>query len=188
MINARKKKMIADSATVDAASTKKKFGIAGFVHLATYCQTGGIENINKTMLRALSEIAVTEDATVESISVYDLKNTVTYPRVRYFNFNRNKWRATLFFLQSFWKYDALVVSHVNLAPIVTIAKLLRPRLPTYVVVYGIDVWKTLPSYTRWLLKRSTVLSLSNFTSETLMKKNNIERMPTCIHHASMIQI
>jgi phosphatidyl-myo-inositol dimannoside synthase len=140
-----------------------------YLNLATYSQVGGIENYNKSFLKALDSL----NERVTSISVYDKDNNQEFENVEFKNFNKNKVRASFYLLKNVFKIEKLIVAHINLLPVVMIAKILNPKLRVYLSIYGIEVWKKIPFLFAWFLKRIQILSISKYTTKIFSKFNEL---------------
>jgi len=141
-----------------------------YFNLATYSQTGGIENFNKTFLKALNSLAK-----VTSVSVYDKESNDSLENIDYKCFNKNKIKASLFILKNIYTVDKLIVAHLNLLPIAIIAKIMNPKLKIYLSIYGIEVWKKLPLIYRVFLSKINILSISTYTTDIFTSYNNIPK-------------
>jgi len=143
-----------------------------YLNLATYSQTGGIENFNKTFLKALNGLTK-----VTSISVYDKEedDNNTLANIDFKNFNKNKVKASLYLIKNIYNVDKLIVAHLNLLPIVIVAKMINPKLKIYLSIYGIEVWKKLPFMYQIFLSKIKILSISTYTTEIFTKYNNISK-------------
>ena len=142
-----------------------------YLNLVTYSNTGGIENFNRTFLNVLSS----SFNRVTSVSVYDNKLKQEFENIDYMNFSNNKLKVLLYIIKNIYKIDKLIVAHVNLMPIVIIAKCLNPKLEVYLSIYGIEVWKKLPYMYRIFMKKINILSISSYTTDTFIKYNKIPR-------------
>lgn len=140
-----------------------------YFNLVTFSKTGGIENFNKTFLKALVQL---DHIKTMAISVYDKEpNSSHIDGVEFHNFNGNKFNASKYLLSNVGKIDRLILAHVNLVPVAILAKILKPKLKIYLSIYGIDVWKKLPFVYRFILKNATIFSISTFTTESFLKYN-----------------
>ena len=142
-----------------------------YLNLATYSQVGGIENYNKFFLKALDSF----NDGITSVSVYDKNNSQEFNNIEFKNFNKNKVRASFYLLRNIYKIEKIIVAHINLLPVVVIAKILNPKLKVYLSIYGIEVWKKLPTLFVWFLKRIKILSISTYTTEVFRKFNNFNK-------------
>lgn len=152
-----------------------------YLNLVTFSGVGGIENYNKTFLKALSQL---KNIKVTSVSIHDDndKNNII-KGVEFHNFKGKKLTAIKFLISHLREIDTLFLAHVNLVPVAFIAKILKPNLKIYLSIYGIDVWKKLPFYYRFILKNATIFSISAYTTEMIIrynpfiKKENIIYLP-----------
>ncbi len=152
-----------------------------YFNLSTYTKTGGIENFNKSFLEALS---YAKKPTI-SVSIYDENHNKKLDYIDFENFHGSKVSASLYVLKNVYKFDVLVLAHVNLLPIALIAKLLNWNLKIYLSIYGYEVWKRLPVIYRKFLGSIRLLSISNYTTQQIIKHNgidssNIEMLPPSI--------
>ena len=71
--------------------------------------------------------------------------------------------------------DVIICAHLALGPIGWVASKIR-RQPYWVIVYGIEAWVELPWLKRMALRRAAkVLSISEFTSEQVMKRHGSKK-------------
>lgn len=140
-----------------------------YLNLVTFSKTGGIENYNKTFLSALSQ---QENKEVIAISVYDKAHEHPIINgVKFNNFDGHRLNAVKFLLSRLRHIDILILAHVNLVPVALIAQIFKPGLKIHLNIYGIDVWKKLPFLYKFVLKRTTIFSISRYTTETFIKYN-----------------
>tara|TARA_B100000795_G_C22778664_1_gene431206 strand:- start:81 stop:1199 length:1119 start_codon:yes stop_codon:yes gene_type:complete len=144
-----------------------------YVNLITFDNAGGIENFNKTFLKALSQI---ENVKATSVSVYDSadkKNIIKGVEFQYFHGNKYQryLRVLKYLIFSLRRIDILILAHIHLIPIALIIKILRPNLKIYLNAYGIEVWRIMPFFYRLFLKNIRIFSISTYTTDTLIKFN-----------------
>ncbi len=138
-----------------------------YFNLATYSQTGGIENYNKTFINALDRL----NEEITSVSVYDSSNNCNYRNIEFRNYSKKKIKSSFYIFSNIWKVNKLFIAHINLLPVAIICKILNPKLKIFVTIYGIEVWKKLPYLYRWFLKNAKILSISNYTTDTFLNHN-----------------
>lgn len=68
--------------------------------------------------------------------------------------------------------DVVIVAHINMTPLAALATVMTGRRP-FVVIYGIEAWRPLPAFTRWVLRHCRILSISDYTKCSLTKLNGI---------------
>lgn len=136
--------------------------------------TGGIEQVCKNWLFALSSLYQNKKIKFSAISMYD--STIDE---RYINKDNvtlcegNKWMFGLNAIWSSIRNDVVIIPHLNLSLFVLIAKLINPKLKVVVQLHGIEAWANLSGVQeRLLFQADKVLAVSNFTMN-----NIIERYP-----------
>ena len=146
-----------------------------FLNLDTFSKTGGIQNYNKMLLKALD----LSGFNTISISIYDNKKDIkeTFSNIKIYNFSKHKIKAALFAISHFKKIDKVILTHINLIPIALLLKILNPDLNFYLSIYGIEAWKRLSFVYRlfFIFKKIKILSVSNYTTDMFMKFNNINK-------------
>ncbi len=145
-----------------------------FLNLETFSNTGGIQNYNKMLLKALD----LSDYNTISVSIYDEKDIKDeFSNIKIYNFNKHRIKATLFILRNFKKIDKVILTHINLIPVALLLKILNPDLNFYLCIYGIEVWRKLSFCHRlfFIFKKIKILSISNYTTNMFMKFNNVKK-------------
>jgi len=155
-----------------------------FFYQNAYSQTGGIQAFNKYFISALEDIsAENKDFMASLVSIYDNKEDIK-SSLSVTTLNQSKLLAFKYILVNAKKYDTVIFAHVNLAPLATLLYILNPKVKILFCTHGIEVWKKLPSMTEWIMNRSTVLTVSNFSKNELLKYNHklkdIKLFPNCI--------
>ncbi|MCM2353307.1 MAG: glycosyltransferase family 4 protein [Pseudobdellovibrio sp.] len=161
-----------------------------FLNLATFRQTGGIEKVNRSVLKAFNDFASQDsDFKFNAISVYDSDNQVD-PRFISPDRNQNCGGSKFSFLlktaQKFFAADRVLLGHINLLPLIFPFKVLCPFKKIYLYAYGIDVWNlsTLQKkIIQWI--NPTIISISHFTSQKITEQfqgftPNIKRITPCL--------
>jgi phosphatidylinositol alpha-1,6-mannosyltransferase len=144
-----------------------------FLYLKAFSFTGGIEKFNRSFLKALHELSVDGIIDADASSSYDTVTDEKYfPRNRFSGFGGKRKQFVFSSILKCFKYDVVVIGHINLAVIACIMKKLRPSLKIVVVTHGIEVWKTHNGYKKQLLEQAdTILSVSRFTKEKILEFN-----------------
>lgn len=157
-----------------------------FIYLAAFSRTGGIEKVNRAILKVLAD-GFSDRRVSQAYGVYD-----DFVDARYFPrylFNGFSGKRLLFLWYLFtrpvpWKH--VIVGHVNLAPAIHLLLWRKPGLEVTVVTHGIEVWKRLSRSKRRLLQKAdTVISVSDYTRTQLIEMNGVrpERItvqPNCL--------
>jgi phosphatidylinositol alpha-1,6-mannosyltransferase len=144
-----------------------------FLYLKAFSFTGGIEKFNRSFLKALHELSVDGFIDADASSSYDTVTDEKYfPRNRFHGFGGRRKKFVFSAVLKCFRYDVVVIGHINLAVVACIMKKLRPSLKIVVVTHGIEVWKTHTKYKKQLLEQAdTILSVSQFTKEKILEFN-----------------
>jgi glycosyltransferase involved in cell wall biosynthesis len=167
--------------------------------LATFSLTGGIEKVNRVCLKALVDLQTERHfGEVRGYCLHDLKTVhvdlkgATIPPESYISaaqfkgFGKNRLQ---FMLQSIWACltsDIIVISHINLAPMLLLGKFLNPKAKFILYAHGIEIWCQLGKIKKLaLLKADKVLAVSNFTKHQIelkhyIGKGKIEVLNNCL--------
>jgi glycosyltransferase involved in cell wall biosynthesis len=143
-----------------------------YLGLKVFSATGGIEQVNKNWLFALSSLADKGKLKFMAMSLYDDNSNGRY--VHNLNFRGFKNNPFLFGLSVIWNSfssNVMVISHLNLSLFALIAKLLNPRLTIILQLHGIEAWANLSGVQERLLNQSyKILAVSKFTRNTVLNK------------------
>ena len=155
-----------------------------FYSTSTFTTMGGIEKFNRALLRALSGLEKEALLLADSASMYD-----NYCETRYFNkrnyrgYKKGKILFVIKELINSYKYQKVILGHINLALFGLLIKRLHPKTKVYVVAHGIEVWGKLSGLKKRLLNRcDVILAVSHFTKDQLIKTNGIDANKIEIFH------
>lgn len=155
-----------------------------FIYQNAFSQTGGIQTFNKYFISALEEITESnENISAELVAIYDndkdVKSTLLFTTLE-----KSKLAAFKYIISKAKKFDTFIFAHVNLAPLAIALHLLNPKARIIFCTHGIEIWKKLPKTTEWIMNKSTVLTVSNFSMNELKKYNpklkDVRLFPNCI--------
>ena len=155
-----------------------------FVYQNTFSAIGGIQTFNKYFISSLEDIQKESNSIrCELLSVYDkssdIKSTLPFSTA-----NSNKLLAITKLITKTYSYDTFIFGHVNLAPLAVLIKVLNPKAKIIFCTHGIDVWHKLSKSTEWIMNKSTILAVSQFTANKLKEYNknlnDIKIFPNCI--------
>jgi glycosyltransferase involved in cell wall biosynthesis len=163
-----------------------------FIYQNAYSQTGGIQTFNKYFISALEDIKnEVENFNAELLSIYDNDKDIQ-SNLKFTTLNNNKLMSFQYILKNYKNYNTFIFAHINLAPLAIFLKLLNPNAKIYFCTHGIEIWKKLPIYTEWIMNKSTILTVSNFSKKQLIKYNkalkDIKLFPNCIKHNELSKI
>lgn len=136
--------------------------------LQTFSSTGGIQKMTRTLAHSLYHISTQNNWDFQLWSVYDSRYELMdqyLPGANFIGFGRNKIKLGLKTISTASKSDIVILSHVNLAILGLIIKLLKPKCQLWLVAHGIEVWRPLSFIRRTFLKRfcDKIICVSNFT-------------------------
>ncbi len=174
----------------------KKHGIAinqpaitklTFLYLQAFSMTGGIEKVNRVLMKALWDLQQKGQWQALAVSPYsDMTDTRYFPQHQLWGFRGSRWRFMLHMFFRPPKTDVLLVGHINLAPAALLFHFRYPRMKMVVMAHGIEVWSPLRGLKKWMLRRAdSVLSVSEFTKHQLVEVHGLDAqkvvvLPNCI--------
>ncbi len=155
-----------------------------FIYQNAFSQTGGIQTFNKYFISALQEISEQDNGIcAEVVGIYDnekdVKTTLPFQTL-----GNSKLSAFKYIFSNAKNFDTFIFAHVNLAPLAIALHLINPKARIIFCTHGIEIWKKLPKLTEWVMNKSTILTVSNFSMNELKKHNSqlkdIRLFPNCI--------
>jgi phosphatidyl-myo-inositol dimannoside synthase len=147
-----------------------------FYYLSAFSNTGGIEKFNRCFIKALNDIAKDGDIDPTIVSVYDKEGDERYTNKFFFKgFNKDRGSSVRYILKHCFNNDILIIGHINLSIAALLVKLIRPKCKVFVIGHGIEVWERMFFVKKWTLQlATTILSVSNYTKNQLVLRNNID--------------
>jgi glycosyltransferase involved in cell wall biosynthesis len=137
-----------------------------FLTLKTFSLMGGIERMNRVLMKAGDGIKKDLSSSFTAFSVYDQQEDVNPAYISKKNFKGFSGNLFNFFMEVVSrgnKYDQVILSHIHLAPAGLILKYLH-RSEVFVIAHGVEVWKKLNLLQRLMLRNAnSILAVSNFT-------------------------
>ena len=151
-----------------------------FTYLVAFRTTGGLEKVNRTILKCLSFLK-NEDTITEAWSLYDnYVDEKYFPKVAFKGFNKNKLFFAFYLIISCFKWDKIIVGHINMASLLKIVKRINPSIKIVLIIHGIEVWDGLDNNKKWLLSNANkIISVSEYTKNIVVHKYGIN--PGCIN-------
>lgn len=145
--------------------------------LQTFSSTGGIQKMTRTLAHSLNNLAKKHNWSFKLISAYDAQNDVITAYLPALNFKGYKNAKVKFVFQSVFnasKQDIVILSHINLALIGVLIKILNPRCKIWLIAHGIEIWGPLTFIKKKLLNiADKVLCVSNFTMQKIINEHKI---------------
>lgn len=158
-----------------------------FLYLKAFSITGGIEKVNRVLLRALYEMQLQQVFTVTAASPYaTTSNEKYFPNKQLAGYGGSRWRFMLAMLFRAFRPDLLFVAHINLAPAARLLKWKYPDMKIVAIAHGIEVWKEMAGMKKWLLRHADrVITVSQFTKTKLIDVQGINAgkiavLPNCL--------
>jgi phosphatidylinositol alpha-1,6-mannosyltransferase len=145
--------------------------------LQTFSTTGGIQKMTRTLAHSLFHISKQQkwDFKLWSLydSRYDLMGQYLAPE-NFIGFGRSKFKLGIKTLSTATHADIVILSHVNLALIGLIIKVLNPKCQLWLVAHGIEVWRPLNFIKRIFLNRycDKIICVSSFTKKQMIQWHN----------------
>jgi phosphatidylinositol alpha-1,6-mannosyltransferase len=145
--------------------------------LQTFSTTGGIQKMTRTLANSLQKITTTYNWDFKLWSVYDkdqdlMPQYLSPEKFKGFNVKHNAFvlKATKVVNSA----DVIIISHVNLAIIGLIAKLINPKCQLWLIAHGIEVWRPLSRARKMFLKKcDKIVCVSDFTRQEMISNHGV---------------
>ncbi len=147
-----------------------------FLSLSIFCETGGIQKVNRTMCKTLSDLNETTDD-LHLLSLYDQTQDLDRRYLIPETFKGYNGNTFLFCIAAFLmglRTKTIILSHVNLLPIAMLLKIFKPSVKIILVGHGTEIWRPL-SYlkTGFVRKHIQIWAVSNYTAHQIIKTHHI---------------
>ena len=143
--------------------------------LQTFSTTGGIQKMTRTLAHSLNTLSDRNGWEFELWSLYDADQDLMpqyLPANKFHGFQKNNIRFIQGVIFSKKKPDIVILSHINLAIIGLILRIMKPRCKIWLVAHGIEVWRPLTLVKRLCLKScDKIISVSNFTKQQMITRH-----------------
>ncbi|MCJ0742454.1 glycosyltransferase family 4 protein [Pedobacter montanisoli] len=157
-----------------------------FLTLKTFSFTGGIERACRTLIRALYLI---KGNNVSIWSMYDHQSDLDdryCNQVLFKGFASQKLSFSFSIIKNAFKFDQVILSHINLLIFGLFIKKLKPSAEIILWAHGVEVWRPLSSWKkRFLQQNATIWAVSSYTKEQLMLLHNIPASSIKVLHHSI---
>jgi asparagine synthase (glutamine-hydrolysing) len=146
-----------------------------FLTLKTFCHTGGIEKVNRVLMKVGTDLRLKHLIRFTAVSAYDTQPDPKYiSPTRFSGYGGN---LPLFIAKATAKgikSNVVMLSHINLALVGILIKTLSPSTKLYVQAHGIEVWRNLSFAKKKLLQiADCILPVSAYTQQILIDKHNV---------------
>lgn len=146
--------------------------------LQTFCATGGIQKMSRTLAHAILTICKKTNWQFKLLSLYDADNDLLpqyIPAANFTGFNKNRPAFVIKAVSSIKNGDTIILSHINFAVIGVIIKLLKPKSNVWLIAHGIEVWRPLTIQQKLLVKYcDKILCVSEFTKDQLIIRHGTD--------------
>jgi len=148
--------------------------------LQTFSTTGGIQKMTRTLGYTLNQIALANHWDFELWSAYDHAGDLMpeyLPASNFKAFGINKLSFALkAIIKKFNSRDVIILSHINLAVIGLIIKVMNPKCQVWLVAHGIEVWRPFSFIKKRFLKNcDKVICVSNYTRQQMLDRHHIDK-------------
>jgi phosphatidyl-myo-inositol dimannoside synthase len=158
-----------------------------FLLLSAFKFTGGLEKFNRAFIKALSDISTEQNFDLNIISSHDSNPDEKYIKKEKFEgFDGNKLKFALKCFAEARKMELVFIGHINLAAVVILLKLLNPKIKIITIGHGIEIWDRQILFKKLLLSwATTILAVSNYTKNEIIKNNRIEANKIIVFHNTL---
>ncbi|MBB6110904.1 Glycosyltransferase involved in cell wall bisynthesis [Mucilaginibacter lappiensis] len=148
--------------------------------LQTFSTTGGIQKMTRTLGYTLNQIAKNNNWDFELWSAYDHAGDLMpeyLPSSNFKGFGINKLSFALKVLcKKFSFQDVVILSHINLAVIGFIIKIINPKCQVWLVAHGIEVWRPFSFIQKRFLKNcDRIICVSNYTKQQMLNWHHVDK-------------
>lgn len=141
--------------------------------LQTFSTTGGIQKMTRTLAHSLQTVAALYNWDFKLWSVYDkdedlMPQYLSSTRFKGFNIKRNSFiiKAT----RAAQSSDVIIISHINMAVVGLLAKIVNPKCEVWLIAHGIEVWRPLSAARKIFLKKcDKIICVSSFTKREVIR-------------------
>lgn len=146
-----------------------------FLTLKTFSHTGGIEKLNRILMKVGTDLRAQHLIRFYAMSAYDDEPDEKYVCAnRFRGFNGHLISFIYNAVIKAKRSDVVMLSHINLATVGLLIKLYSPKTKVYLQAHGIEVWRELNPIKKLFLKKvDYILPVSAFTKQVLLDKHQV---------------
>ncbi|HTN20019.1 MAG TPA: asparagine synthase (glutamine-hydrolyzing) [Pelobium sp.] len=158
-----------------------------FLTLKTFSHTGGIEKVNRVLMKAGTDIQSNHLIRFHAKSLYDGEPDEKYITKRRFEGFKGNLISFIFkSVKKGIKCDVVMFSHINLAFVGLLIKFLNPKTKIILQAHGIEVWGKQSLLKKSFLRQADlVLSVSQFTKDNLVQHHALDPHKCVVFHNSL---
>lgn len=145
-------------------------------------KVGGIQTLNRFLVRAFSEIAEENNYRVTLLVLNDHEKNnnsshyINSNYVKYLSFNGSRFKFIASVLYHAFNASVIFIGHINFSPIITGLKLINLRTKILQMIYGVEVSGKLPFLHSIGIKQvDKILSISVDTKDKMLTFNRINK-------------
>jgi phosphatidylinositol alpha-1,6-mannosyltransferase len=143
--------------------------------LKTFSAMGGIERVNRVLMKTCSDVIPQAERYFSASSLYDDQADEHYMKGAFRGFKGNRIGFMLNSLYHSFFADTIILTHINLSFPGLLIKLLNPRCKIILMVHGIEVWRRLSGIQEALLKKADVIiAVSHYTRQRLLELHTLD--------------
>lgn len=146
-----------------------------FLTLKTFCTTGGIEKVNRILMKVGSDLSTQHLIRFSALGAYDDLPAEKYiPYKKFIGYKGNLFTFIKAATKKGVQNDVVMLGHIHLALVGVVIKILSPKTKVYVQAHGIEVWRKLSFIKKLLLQKADfILPVSKFTQHVLVTKHHV---------------
>lgn len=140
------------------------------LNLNAFSQTGGVEKVSRILAKAFYDLAEEEQKRFYNLSLYDSEPDQRYsPKSHYRGFAGNKLKFILAAVRNGRKAEKLILTHINLAAVALLIKIVNPGIKIFLFAHGIEIWRVLSVWKQRLVHSTyKVIAVSNYTKNRII--------------------
>ena len=128
--------------------------------------------------KVLYEESIEKDGLLQVCSMYDKQddafNNLYFPAENFRGYAIHKLQFIKEMVQAGFKYDRVILSHINLLPVGWLIKKVAPKTKIILLAHGIEIWYPV----RWRRKRmlhkcDTIVAVSKFTKDKIAEVHGL---------------
>lgn len=145
--------------------------------LQTFSTTGGIQKMTRMLAHSLQTLANLHNWGFKLWSVYDQDADLMSRYVSSKNFKGFSIKRYAFVVKAVkaaQSSDVIIISHINMAIIGLLAKIISPKCEVSLIAHGIEIWRPISLIRKVFLKKcDKIICVSSFTRSEIIKRHKI---------------
>lgn len=146
--------------------------------LQTFSSTGGIQKMTRTLAFSLNQVCNEKQWAFKTFSAYDADDDLMTQYIPAENFKGFKIKRASFVLNTLKeakRTDIIILSHINLAIVGLLIKMINPKCKIWLIAHGIEVWRQLSAVQRKIVNKSDkIICVSEFTKQQMIKQHQTD--------------